>query len=48
MNKEPVQYPKWSPTRNDPRARNDPQIVPEMIPDPKWSPSCARNDPQVI
>ena len=33
-----VQAPKWSRPRNDPQPWNDPQIDPEMIPTPKWSP----------
>ena len=34
----PVQPPKWLRPRNDPQPWNDPQIDPEMIPTPKWSP----------
>ena len=33
-----VQPPKWYWPRNDPQPWNDPQIDPEMIPTPKWSP----------
>ena len=43
-----TQDQKWSPdcTTNEPRTRNDPQIVPQMNPDQKWSPDCTTNEPR--
>ena len=40
-----VQHRKWSPTANDPKTGNDPQIGPQMIPNRKWSPMWTANDP---
>ena len=43
-----VQRPKWSRPRNVPQPWNDPQIDPEMIPTPKWSPFIFSVDPEMI